>query len=79
MAGSNPSFDRGFLKAQMPKVETLFQYSSFDMNTLYAFFSIEKDKNREETHRAQDDLTRDIAQLKRYLGYYHRAIGLAHE
>lgn len=77
MAGSNPAFDRGFLKAQMPEVEKLFHYRSFDMNTLYYFFGTDKDKNREETHRAQDDIERDIGQLKRYLGYYKRALGLS--
>lgn len=79
MAGSNPAFDRGFLKAQMPSVEKLFHYGSFDMNTLYTFFSIVKDKNRLESHRSMDDLDRDIEQLKRFLGYYKRMIGFAHE
>ena len=66
MAGSNPSFDRGFLKAQMSEVERLFHYRSFDVNTLHAFFGFNKDKNRVDSHRAMDDIDRDIDAVKRY-------------
>jgi oligoribonuclease len=64
MAGSNPSFDRSFLKVHMPRLERLFHYRHFDMNTLYAFFAIPKD-TQPAAHRALPDLRRDIENLKK--------------
>ena len=45
---------------QFPKLANKFHYRSFDVNTLYAFFNVPKDKNRVDTHRALDDIMRDL-------------------
>jgi oligoribonuclease len=67
LAGSNPSFDRRFLKAQMPDVEKRFHYRMFDVNTLHYFFGWDKDKNRKTEHRSLDDIYDDIDMVRRYL------------
>jgi oligoribonuclease (3'-5' exoribonuclease) len=61
----------------MPQVERMFHYRSFDINSLYIFFEVDKDRNRVESHRAKEDIERDIAQLQRFRGYYHKALGLS--
>lgn len=66
IAGSNPGFDRGFLKVQMPEVAFRLHYRSFDTNTLHYFFEWDKDKNRKTAHRALDDIYDDIDAVKRY-------------
>lgn len=66
MAGSNPAFDRRFLKESMPEVESKFHYRSFDMNTIYMLAGIDKDKDLPPVkHRAVDDIYRDLEILRR--------------
>lgn len=72
LAGSNPEFDRRFLKAQFPKSAKLIHYRSLDLNTLHYFFEFDKDKDAPTpTHRSMDDIMRDIESLRKY----RRAIG----
>lgn len=69
MAGTKPSFDRGFLEAQMPRLARLFSHRDFDMNTVYAFTGWPKPKvDKVEPglkHRALPDLHRDIEELRK--------------
>jgi hypothetical protein len=44
----------------MPRFSRLTHYRTFDMNTLYAWYDLEKEKNDGKKHRAIHDLLRDI-------------------
>ncbi len=74
IAGSNPQFDRGFLKVHLPRLAALFHYRSFDVNTLAMFFGQGKPETK-TAHRAMDDIERDLA-LTRELAV-RRATGSA--
>ncbi len=61
LAGSNPEFDRLWVLAWFPSFSRFIHYRNFDVNALYTFFDVDKDKTgRERTHRAMDDVRSDI-------------------
>lgn len=66
MAGTNPHFDRAFLRRHFPRLEQqLFHYRSFDMNTLRLLLDAPRPaQGPGHAHRALDDLRRDIEQLR---------------
>jgi len=64
LAGSNPGFDRSFLEFHFPDCTAWLHYHNFDMNTLYYFFDLKKDRKKKNTHRANDDLDWDVAHLQ---------------
>lgn len=66
IAGSNPSFDRAFLRRYLPNVERHFHYRSFDVNTLAYFFGVEKPRPA-TAHRAMDDVMSDVEFAKSLL------------
>lgn len=71
--GSSVHFDRGFLKAQAPRLDQAFHYRNIDVSTIRnlmeihkpeVFESRPKDENR---HRAIPDLINSIDTLRHYL------------
>jgi oligoribonuclease len=65
LAGSNPSFDRSWLNVHFEAAADFISYRSFDMNTVYYFAEVDKDKVKKKgIHRANADLDWDIAQLR---------------
>lgn len=73
MAGSNPSFDREFLRWCLLGVERHFHYRSFDVNTLAYFFGVEKPLPA-TAHRAMSDVMSDIGFAKSLLTKYGRVV-----
>lgn len=63
LAGANPEFDRSFLRVHFPVLCKLLHYRNFDMNTLYMWNDLPKQKDR--PHRALPDLLQDIEILQR--------------
>lgn len=59
LAGSNPEFDRRWLKVFLPEIAGRLHYRCFDMNTLYLWDDVDKNSHL-TSHRAMDDLKRDI-------------------
>lgn len=71
LAGSNPGFDRGWLKAWVPVVLKRFHYRSFDVNTVLAWEGLDKDTlvpRDSMKHRGIEDIRRDVAMLRRLRG-----------
>lgn len=65
LAGSNPEFDRRWLNLHLPEASAFLHYRSFDMNSIYYFMDIDKNRVKGKgTHRANDDLDHDIDKLR---------------
>jgi len=64
LPGSNPSFEKMWLKLHMPRIYAMLHYRSFDVNTLNMFFGAEKTSY---PHRSLDDIRRDIEIVRSYL------------
>jgi len=64
LAGSNPEFDRAFLKTYLPVAESMLHYRNFDMNSCYYFYGLKKERGLKLTHRALDDVRRDISKFQ---------------
>lgn len=67
MAGSNPQFDRRWLRVHMPRLHALYHYGNFDVHTLRRFF--DDPKPPDVPHRSLDDLRIDIRQVQKFMGY----------
>lgn len=68
LAGSCPSFDRRFLKKNMPQVEALFSYCHFDLSTLRILHGVKHNSDDEKCkHRAMPDIMQDIAFARSFL------------
>jgi oligoribonuclease (3'-5' exoribonuclease)/NTP pyrophosphatase (non-canonical NTP hydrolase) len=67
LAGSNPSFDRSFIEAKMPKVAALFSHRHFDTSTLRILHDVKKRDGEITAHRSLPDIRADIEFVKQYL------------
>lgn len=64
MAGASIHFDRRFLAAQMPRLESWFHYRNYDVSTILAFGSLIGRKcefQKRSIHRALPDIEDEIA------------------
>ena len=72
LAGSSVHFDRSFLRAKMPLVESLLHYRSIDVSTLSSLAkhwdngAYLAEPARSFTHRARQDIHESIALLDHY-------------
>lgn len=74
MAGSTVSFDRAWLKAKMPRLESKFHYRNIDVSTLKElnkrFGWVPEWEGDRDTHRALPDLEDSMNELQHYLGAF---------
>jgi oligoribonuclease (3'-5' exoribonuclease) len=78
--GSGVGFERAWLRHSAPEVLSLFHYRNGDVNTLFGLQGLvfEGDPNAskaqpaDQTHRALDDLERDIGIAKEWVGLLPR-------
>ncbi len=71
LAGNSIHFDRGFIKAHLPSIESLLHYRMMDVSTLKIIFEgiygIEFKKKK--VHRSMDDIQESIAEFATYLRF----------
>lgn len=73
LAGSTPSFDRGFLRAELPALESQLSHRHIDVSTITELCKRWYADRVTETlsiHRAAPDIARSISQLNRLRGRY---------
>jgi oligoribonuclease len=68
MGGANPSFDRSWLFAHMPKLATRFHYRNFDVRTLTFLQELGGKPFQESAHRALADCYQANAVVREFLG-----------
>lgn len=75
MCGSTVSFDRGFLRVNMPMLEGFFHYRNIDVSTLKELCGrwnhkawVDRPTDENKGHRALSDIDHSIAEL----AYYRR-------
>lgn len=73
LAGANPDFDRGFLKAFLPGTAALPHYRNFDCNTFWLLqsFITGEDAKREKpaSHRAVDDCKDAVKVVEQHFAF----------
>jgi oligoribonuclease len=72
LAGNSVHYDRSFIKQWWPEVYSLLHYRILDVSS---FKIIMQNKyglvfNKQESHRALDDIRESMAELKFYLEYF---------
>lgn len=81
LAGANPDFDRGFLKAFLPGVAKTVHYRNFDTNSLRLlreFITGEPGTRSKDTvHRALPDCHESIAQVEKHFDFMAELLGVA--
>lgn len=72
LAGNSIHNDRNFIRASWPKVEARLHYRMFDVSSfkilMQGKFQVIVEKNN--AHRAQDDIQASIDELKQYLEWF---------
>lgn len=72
LGGYNPSFDRGFMRRWMPRLEASFHYRSFDLNFPHLLREIvcgsQWTKKADAPHRALGDCRHAASALRVFLG-----------
>lgn len=71
MCGNNIKFDRNFIAAQMPDLNSFFHYRNLDVSALKEVFKrthpdVADGVKKQMTHRGLDDIKESIAELKHY-------------
>lgn len=74
LSGANPGFDRGFIKAKLPGVESLLHYRPFDTNAfwlLQSFITGETSQRaKPASHRALDDCRDAIVTVEKFFNFF---------
>jgi len=60
LAGRSPHFDRGFVRAYLPKLEAALHYRHFDVTTLRLAGALPGGDRRARAHRGLRDITADL-------------------
>ena len=71
MAGANPSFDLGWVRAHMPAFAKMFHYRTFDTNTFFMSSAWLVGQPMQKTgvrHRALDDARQSLEVVRKFFG-----------
>ena len=74
LAGNSIHFDRGFMRAHMPKLDALFGHRMLDVSAMrlaiqFLTGSDPLTYEKRRVHRSEDDLDETIAELRHYAGH----------